>query len=142
MQKRVVDMNTENAQTKKKYTHEELHELGIAHEHSHEHSHDHPHDHDGEHSHEHGHGEHGHHHVHSEKEKKAVVNRLAKAIGHLEAKSVNMENHRISGGKRELLSILRVIKTKNLNIAFMVLIMFTFITKGMIGESTLCLSKL
>ncbi len=78
-------MNTENAQTKKKYTHEELHELGIAHEHSHEHSHDHPHDHDGEHSHEHGHGEHGHHHVHSEKEKKAVVNRLAKAIGHLEA---------------------------------------------------------
>lgn len=57
-------MNTENAQTKKKYTHEELHELGIAHEHSHEH---------------------GHHHVHSEKEKKAVVNRLAKAIGHLEA---------------------------------------------------------
>ena len=39
-------MNTGNAQTKKKYTHEELHELGIAHEHSHEHSHDHPHDHD------------------------------------------------------------------------------------------------
>ena len=33
-------------------------------------------------------------------------------------------------------------KDKNLNIAFMVLIMFTFITKGMIGESTLCLSKL
>ena len=57
-------MNTENAQTEKKYTHEELHELGIVHEHSHEH---------------------GHHHVHSEKEKKAVVNRLAKAIGHLEA---------------------------------------------------------
>ena len=35
MQKRVVDMNTENAQTKKKYTHEELHELGIAHEQCH-----------------------------------------------------------------------------------------------------------
>lgn len=72
-------MNIENAQTEKKYTHEELHELGIAHEHTHEHLHDH----DGEHSHDHG--EHGHHHVHSEKEKKAVVNRLAKAIGHLEA---------------------------------------------------------
>ena len=57
-------MNAENAQTEKKYTQEELHELGIVHEHSHEH---------------------GHHHVHSEKEKKAVVNRLAKAIGHLEA---------------------------------------------------------
>ena len=37
-------MNTENAPTKKKYTHEELHELGIAHEHSHEYPHDHPHD--------------------------------------------------------------------------------------------------
>ena len=61
-------MNIENAQIEKKYTHEELHELGIAHEHTHEHLHD-----------------HGHHHVHSEKEKKAVVNRLAKAIGHLEA---------------------------------------------------------
>lgn len=60
-------MNTENAQTEKKYTHEELHELGIAH------------------GHDHANGEHGHHHVHSEKEKKAVVNRLAKAIGHLEA---------------------------------------------------------
>ena len=66
-------MNIENAQIEKKYTHEELHELGIAHEHTHEHLHD------------HAHGGHGHHHVHSEKEKKAVVNRLAKAIGHLEA---------------------------------------------------------
>ena len=60
-------MNTENAQTEKKYTHEELHELGIVH------------------GHDHANGEHGHHHVHSEKEKKAGVNRLAKAIGHLEA---------------------------------------------------------
>ena len=34
---------------------------------------------------EHSHGEHGHHHVHSEKEKKAVVNRLSRAIGHLES---------------------------------------------------------
>lgn len=45
----------------KNYTHEEMHEMGIAHDHG------------------------GHHHVHSEQEKKAVVNRLAKAIGHLEA---------------------------------------------------------
>ena len=28
--------------------------------------------------------EHGHHHVHSDKEKKAVMNRLSRAIGHLE----------------------------------------------------------
>lgn len=76
-------MSTENAQTKKKYIHEELHELRITHGHEHEYPHNYSHDHDGEHSHKHG--EHGHHHVHSEKEKKAVVNRLAKAIGHLEA---------------------------------------------------------
>ena len=62
-------MNSEKVQKEKKYTHDEMHEMGIVHEHSHEHTH----------------GEHGHHHVHSEKEKKAVVNRLAKAIGHLEA---------------------------------------------------------
>lgn len=31
------------------------------------------------------HTEHRHHHVHSEEEKKAVLNRLSKAIGHLEA---------------------------------------------------------
>lgn len=35
----------------------------------------------GEHTHEHG----GHHHVHSQEEKKAVLNRLSKAIGHLES---------------------------------------------------------
>ena len=69
IQKRVIDMNTENTQAEKKYTHEELHKLGIVHEHSHEHSHDHPQDHDGEHDHNHAHGEHGHRHVHSEKER-------------------------------------------------------------------------
>ena len=35
-----------------------------------------------EHTHMHAHG---HRHVHSEEEKKAVLNRIAKAIGHLEA---------------------------------------------------------
>jgi len=43
----------------------------------------HDHDHDGhDHGHSHGHG--GHRHVHSEEEKRAVVNRLSRAIGHLE----------------------------------------------------------
>ena len=42
-----------------------------------EHKHTHEHDHD------HTHG--GHKHVHSEEEKKAVMNRLSRAIGHLEA---------------------------------------------------------
>lgn len=48
---------------------------------SHTHEHDHNHNHD--HGHEHGHGQ--HHHVHSTEEKRAVVNRLSKAIGHLES---------------------------------------------------------
>ena len=50
--------------------HAYLHEHGI--EHCHEHSHSH------EHMHYHG-------QVHSPEEKKAVINRLSKAIGHLEA---------------------------------------------------------
>ena len=42
--------------------------------HHHEHDHEHPHDH----SHPHG-------HVHSMEEKRAVVNRISRAIGHLES---------------------------------------------------------
>ena len=42
--------------------------------HGHHHDHDHPHDH----SHPHG-------HVHSDEEKRAVVNRISRAIGHLES---------------------------------------------------------
>ena len=53
--------------------HAYLHEHGIEHCHEHSHSHEHMHDH----MHEHG-------HVHSPEEKKAVINRLSKAIGHLE----------------------------------------------------------
>ena len=54
--------------------HAYLHEHGIEHCHEHSHSHEHMH----YHMHEHG-------HVHSPEEKKAVINRLSKAIGHLEA---------------------------------------------------------
>ena len=50
--------------------HAYLHEHGIGHCHEHSHSHEHMHDHG---------------HVHSPEEKKAVINRLSKAIGHLEA---------------------------------------------------------
>lgn len=53
------------------------------HEHDHNHNHDHAHNYHHEHGHEHGHGQ--HHHVHSTEEKRAVVNRLSKAIGHLES---------------------------------------------------------
>ena len=62
----------------------------MAHEHSHEHTHDHTHahhhhDHTHEHSHEYMH-EHGlpHEHGHVHENQKAVINRLARAIGHLE----------------------------------------------------------
>ena len=62
--------------------HRRLHELGIEHEHNHEHASEHEHADSYEHSHDysHGHGPHGHVHANQ----KAVVNRLARAIGHLE----------------------------------------------------------
>lgn len=63
-------------------THEELHEAGTAHEHHQKKVHEHPHK-AGAYPHTHG-GE-AHKHVHSMEEKKAVLNRLSKAIGHLEA---------------------------------------------------------
>ena len=47
-------------------------------EHTHEHAHDHTHDNDHEHTHDHG-------HHHSHENTRAVVNRLNRAIGHLEA---------------------------------------------------------
>lgn len=77
------------------HDHEYLHEHGIAHlhypgdhhtpaqamehahplTHEHEHDHDHPHDHEYDHEHPHG---------HTHANTKAVINRLARAIGHLE----------------------------------------------------------
>ena len=38
-----------------------------------------------EHDHDHGHHHHAHGHVHSEEEKRAVVNRISRAIGHLDS---------------------------------------------------------
>ena len=68
------------------HTHDHSHEH--PHDHSHCHSHEHLHDHTNSHSHEHPH-DHAdgmkHHHVHSAEEKRAVVNRLSRAIGHLES---------------------------------------------------------
>ena len=63
----------------------------MAHEHDHHghHHHDHGHEHTHEHTHEHSHEymhEHGlpHEHGHVHENQKAVINRLARAIGHLE----------------------------------------------------------
>lgn len=56
------------------------------HTHTHEDGHTHSHEEGHTHTHEEGHTHtHGHKHVHSAAEKKAVINRLSKAIGHLEA---------------------------------------------------------
>jgi len=72
------------------HDHLEDREQGHTHTHSHdqgqgpEHDHIHTHDHEHTHSHSHSHGGH-HHHVHSDEEKKAVINRLSRAIGHLES---------------------------------------------------------
>lgn len=79
------------------HSHEHVHdhmEHGHEHVHDHmEHSHEHVHDHM-EHSHEHthDHGEHGHTHSHAHT--KAVLNRLSRAIGHLESIKRMVENGR------------------------------------------------
>lgn len=57
--------------------HTHVHSDGTVHTHTHEHDNDH------EHEHTHEHGEHGHTHSHTQT--KAVMNRLARAIGHLES---------------------------------------------------------
>ena len=62
-----------------KHEHSHVH----THEHSHEHSHEYGHDHEHGHDHDHHHG-HDHGHTHSPEHRAAVVNRLSRAIGHLE----------------------------------------------------------
>lgn len=57
--------------------HEEKDTLPAGHDHIHDHPHDHPHTHG---SHMHG----PHTHTHPEEETRAIVNRLARSIGHLE----------------------------------------------------------
>jgi DNA-binding FrmR family transcriptional regulator len=63
------------------------------HEHSHSHGHEHGHSHEHPHSHEHAHG-HEYRHVHPPEEQKAVLDRLARAIGHLESIKRMVENDR------------------------------------------------
>ena len=57
----------------KELTHDEMHEQGIAHDHEHSHAHT---------------------HTHSHKETKAVLNRMSKIIGHMEAVKTMVENGR------------------------------------------------
>ena len=58
------------------HSHEYLHEHGITHTHDHDHDHEHNHEHD----HAHAHG-----HTHTHENTKAVLNRLSRAIGHLQS---------------------------------------------------------
>jgi DNA-binding FrmR family transcriptional regulator len=60
------------------HTHGHSHEDAHGYEHTHEEGHSH------EHTHADGHG-HGHSHTHTHENTKAVVNRLSRAIGHLES---------------------------------------------------------
>ena len=60
----------------------DMQEKEVFHNHSYEHTHDSKHEHGKEHF----------HHVHSREEKKAVLNRLSRAIGHLEAINRMIEN--------------------------------------------------
>ena len=64
-----------------------MHRLGItpAHEHGHTHDHDHDHDHDHTHDHDHDHSHGPHGHTHSHEHTKSVLNRLSRAIGHLQS---------------------------------------------------------
>ena len=62
--------------------HELMHAQGLEHSHDHIEVHTHTHEHDHEHGHSHSHG---HHHEHSPAETKAIINRLSRAIGHLES---------------------------------------------------------
>ena len=64
----------EHTHTDEEHSHSEPH----THDHSHEHSYEHSHD-DG-HTHSHGHG-----HTHTHQNTKAVLNRLSRAIGHMES---------------------------------------------------------
>ena len=69
-------------------SHSHTHGDGHTHEHAHGHETGHPKDHtrDGqETAGSHVHGKHSLHHVHSEEEQRAVLNRLSRAIGHLES---------------------------------------------------------
>ena len=77
--------------------HEAMHAAGIPHTHVHEHEHEHEHDHEDGHDHEHDHedgSEHdhgdghthgpGHGHTHSHEHTRSVLNRMSRAIGHLQ----------------------------------------------------------
>lgn len=80
-----------NKQTEVEHTHTLEDGTVVTHSHDVEHSHEHSHIHDEDHSHEHGHGgAHPHHHENT----KAVLNRMNRAIGHMESIKTMIESGR------------------------------------------------
>lgn len=75
--------------TEELYYHD--HGDGVLHAHPCDHEQDHDHEHEHEHSHDH---DHGHSHGHTHTQTKAVLNRLSRAIGHLESVKRMVENGR------------------------------------------------
>ncbi len=65
------------------HTHSHTHEVTHTHSHTHKVEHTHSHTHEEGHAQAHSHGE-GHTHVHSHEHTKVVLNRLSRAIGHLQ----------------------------------------------------------
>lgn len=74
------------------HDHEYLHEHNIPHIHHPDDVHDAEHNHDHDHAHDRGHAHGEHPHVHANT--KAVINRLSRAIGHLESVKKMVENGR------------------------------------------------
>ena len=66
-----------------------IHEHEHGHTHDHEHDHSHGHEHDHEHTHDHCHGHH-----HDPKQRQAVIHRIARATGHLNAVKKMVEDDR------------------------------------------------
>ena len=118
------------------HDHEYLHEHHIAHlhtpqdvhtpeqaqEHEHLHEHTHPHDHD----HAHEPGAHGHVHANT----KAVINRLARAIGHLESVKKMVEDGRDCSEVLIQIAAVRVCQYCHDCITFFQESMFLFIRKA------------
>ena len=80
-----------------KHTHEHEHTHTHEHEHEHEHEHGHTHDHGHDHTHEHEHAhshDHTHGHHHDPKQRQAVIHRIARATGHLNAVKKMVEDDR------------------------------------------------
>lgn len=75
------------------HEHEHTHEHAHTHEHKHTHEHEHEHALNQEHAHEHDHS-HDHKHHHDPKQRRAVVHRIARAAGHLNAVKKMVEDDR------------------------------------------------